>query len=148
MLIWQWFIYILSDNISGGEANGRSSTFTIKYKQSVTHRDCVRPLWQHILKNQAPGDVWLNDGSWDWPLSTHLTYTIVCISACELYCAVMFSFRILFVFFVFSFRIKTIHKAIIQQVNLQTTVTIIYSFNQAPVKYQHFSLCLSPIYSF
>ena len=48
-----------------------------------------------------------------------LTCTIVCISACELYCAVMFSLWVFFVFFVLSFRIKPTDKAIIQQIHLQ-----------------------------
>ena len=41
-LIWQWFIYILKRYIAVGEANGKSSTFTIK--QSVTHRLCGLPV--------------------------------------------------------------------------------------------------------
>ena len=43
-----------------------------------------------------------------------LTYTIMCISAGKLYCAIMFSFRVFFIFFVIPIRTKPIYKPIIQ----------------------------------
>ena len=47
-----------------------------------------------------------------------LTYTIMCISAGKLYCAIMFSFRVFFIFFVIPIRTKPIYKPIIQQIDL------------------------------
>ena len=53
-----------------------------------------------------------------------LTYTVVRIPAGEFYCTVVFSLWILFVFFVFPFRIKPINKAIVQQIYLQKLILV------------------------
>ena len=52
-LIWQWFIYILKRYIAVGEANGKSSTFTLENNR--LHTDCV--TWTPWGVIRLPTDV-------------------------------------------------------------------------------------------